>query len=213
MNILVTGFDPFGGEKVNPAFEAVKGLPSEIKGHPIDILEIPTVFGKSIDVIKEQFKTKTYDMVIAVGQAGGRYEMTPERVAINIDDARIPDNDNQQPIDQPIQKEGSEAYFTTLPVKRMVEAMKKEGVPANLSNSAGTFVCNHIMYQLLYLAATSYPGLKTGFIHVPFAPEQVIEKPNQPSMSIETMTKGLKIAIQTCIENDTDIKAILGTTH
>ncbi|REI05418.1 pyroglutamyl-peptidase I [Staphylococcus felis] len=213
MNILVTGFDPFGGESVNPALEAVKQLPSNIGEHQIDTLEIPTVFHQSIEVIKMQLAQKYYDIVIAVGQAGGRSEITPERVAINIDDARIADNQGQQPIDQPIQLEGAPAYFTRLPVKRMVEEMKKNGIPASLSNSAGTFVCNHIMYQLAYLADTIYPTLKTGFIHVPFAPDQVLDKPGKPSMSIPLMTKGLEIAIQTCIDHDTDIHAALGTTH
>ncbi|MBI5974591.1 pyroglutamyl-peptidase I [Staphylococcus canis] len=213
MNILITGFDPFGGEKVNPALEAVKTLPSEIKGHQIDKLEIPTVFNDSIEVIKSQLEKKTYDIIIAVGQAGGRYEITPERVAINVDDARIPDNQGNQPIDQRIQDDGAPAYFTNLPVKRMVEAMRNAQVPASLSNSAGTFVCNHIMYQLAYLAAHLDHPVKTGFIHVPFAPEQVVDKPNQPSMAIEVMTKGLRIAIETSIEYDGDVEAVLGTTH
>lgn len=213
MRILVTAFDPFGGEEVNPALQAVQQLPDTLEGHHIDKLEIPTVFHKSIEVIREKLVQADYDIVLAVGQAGGRYEITPERVAINVDDARIPDNDGQQPIDQCIQQDGPPAYFTALPVKRMVEAMQKEGVPASLSNSAGTFVCNHIMYQLAYEAARYYPKLKTGFIHVPFAPSQVVDKPGKPSMSIELMVKGLTAAIKVCLNYDTDVATVHGATH
>lgn len=213
MKVLVTAFDPFGGESVNPALQAVQQLPDTIEGHTIDQLEIPTVFHQSMAVIREKLKETTYDIVIAVGQAGGRYEITPERVAINIDDARIPDNEGQQPIDQAIQDTGAPAYFTTLPVKRMVEAIQAQGIPARLSNSAGTFVCNHIMYQLAYEAERHYPHMKTGFIHVPFAPAQVVDKPEKPSMSIENMVKGLTAAITVCLNHDTDVATVHGTTH
>lgn len=213
MNILVTGFDPFGGETINPALEAVKLLPDEIEGHKIDKLEIPTVFHKSKEVVVEQLKQKEYDIVLAIGQAGGRFELTPERVGINIDDARIPDNEGNQPIDEAIQTTGASAYFSNLPVKRMTEAIKSQGVPARLSNTAGTFVCNHILYQLGYLEATQFPNIKFGFIHVPFIPEQVTDKVEKPSMSLETIAKGLKVALEVVIESDKDIKVALGETH
>lgn len=213
MNILVTGFDPFGGETINPALEAVKLLPDEIEGHKIDKLEIPTVFHKSKEVVVEQLKQKEYDIVLAIGQAGGRFELTPERVGINIDDARIPDNEGNQPIDEAIQTTGASAYFSNLPVKRMTEAIKSQGVPARLSNTAGTFVCNHILYQLGYLQATQFPNIKFGFIHVPFIPEQVTDKVEKPSMSLETIAKGLKVALEVVIESDKDIKVALGETH
>ncbi|MDK9866856.1 MULTISPECIES: pyroglutamyl-peptidase I [Staphylococcus] len=213
MNILVTGFDPFGGERINPALEAVKLLPDEIEGHKIDKLEIPTVFHKSKEVVVEQLRQKEYDIVLAIGQAGGRFELTPERVGINIDDARIPDNEGNQPIDEAIQTTGASAYFSNLPVKRMTEAIKSQGVPARLSNTAGTFVCNHILYQLGYLQATQFPNIKFGFIHVPFIPEQVTDKPEKPSMSIQTIAKGLKAALEAVIESDEDIKVVLGETH
>lgn len=213
MNILVTGFDPFGGERINPALEAVKLLSDEIEGHKIDKLEIPTVFHKSKEVVVEQLRQKEYDIVLAIGQAGGRFELTPERVGINIDDARIPDNEGNQPIDEAIQTTGASAYFSNLPVKRMTEAIKSQGVPARLSNTAGTFVCNHILYQLGYLQATQFPNIKFGFIHVPFIPEQVTDKPEKPSMSIQTIAKGLKAALEAVIESDKDIKVVLGETH
>lgn len=213
MKILVTGFDPFGGDTINPALEAVNLLPYEIQGHTIEKLEIPTVFNKSKVTIENKLKATHFDIVLAIGQAGGRFELTPERIGINIDDARIPDNEGNQPIDEMIQSSGDAAYFSNLPVKRMTEAIKTTGVPARLSNTAGTFVCNHILYQLGFLQATQFPNIKFGFIHVPFIPEQVTDKPEQPSMSIQTIAKGLKAALESIIESDEDIKVALGETH
>jgi pyroglutamyl-peptidase len=213
MKILVTGFDPFGGDTINPALEAVNLLPYEIQGHTIEKLEIPTVFNKSKVTIENKLKATHFDIVLAIGQAGGRFELTPERIGINIDDARIPDNEGNQPIDEMIQSSGDAAYFSNLPVKRMTEAIKTAGVPARLSNTAGTFVCNHILYQLGFLQATQFPNIKFGFIHVPFIPEQVTDKPGQPSMSIQTIAKGLKAALESIIESDEDIKVALGETH
>lgn len=213
MRMLVTGFDPFSGEVLNPAWEAVKLLPDRIGNHTVDKLEIPTVFNKSKDLVESKLQNETYDIVIAIGQAGGRFEITPERVGINIDDARIPDNEGQQPIDKKIQRDGEAAYFSNLPVKRMTEAMKAQGVPASLSHSAGTFVCNHILYQLGYLHEQKFPNIKFGFIHVPFIPEQVVHKVNQPSMSLDTIVKGLTAAIEVAFDSDEDIKIALGSTH
>lgn len=158
-------------------------------------------------------KQYDYDIVLAIGQAGGRFELTPERVGINVDDARIEDNEGQQPIDECIQQDGAAAYFSNLPVKCMTEAIKANGVPARLSNTAGTFVCNHILYQLGYLHATQFPHIKFGFIHVPFIPEQVVDRPEKPSMSVETIRKGLNAALEAIIESDEDIKVALGETH
>ena len=153
MKILVTGFDPFGGEAINPAWEAVSRLPKKIEGAEIVTVQIPTVFGDSAKRLFEAVEEHQPDAVVCVGQAGGRFGITPERVAINVDDARIADNKGQQPLDTVIQADGAPAYFTTLPVKAMVEAVKKAGLPTSLSNTAGTFVCNHIMYQNLYYLA------------------------------------------------------------
>lgn len=215
MKILVTGFDPFGGEKINPAWEAVKQLPTNINGNEIKLVQIPTVFEKSAIVMKEAVEQFKPDAILCIGQAGGRVDITPERVAINIDDARIPDNVGNQPIDTVIKTDGAPAYFTTLPIKAMVTAMKEQGVPSSVSNSAGTFVCNHIMYQALYYASQSTADIKAGFIHVPFIPEQVVNKPNQPSMAIETIIKGLTICLETIIayENQEDLKVVGGKTH
>ncbi len=212
MNILVTAFDPFGGENVNPALEAVKQLDETIGEHTITKLEIPTVFHESKDVIQRALEQHHYDAVLSIGQAGGRFNMTPERVGINIDDARIADNKGNQPIDVAIQPDGAPAYFSNLPVKAMTEAIKKAGVPASLSNTAGTFVCNHVLYQLGYLSDKYYPNLQFGFIHVPFIPEQVTDKPDKPSMSLDTITKGLTAAIN-AISKSPDVKVALGETH
>ncbi|WP_313469670.1 pyroglutamyl-peptidase I [Carnobacterium sp.] len=215
MKILVTGFDPFGGEKINPALEAVKGLEDTIKGAEIKKLEIPTVFGKAAEVVKSAIEEFHPDVVLNVGQAGGRFALTPERVAINVDDARIPDNEGNQPIDAAIQEQGDAAYFTQLPVKAMVTAIKSAGLPGAVSNTAGTFVCNHIMYQVQYLIATSYPEIKGGFIHVPFIPEQVVDKAGQPFMNLSDMTKGLTAAIEAIVAFDgkEDLKEVGGAIH
>lgn len=144
MKILVTGFDPFGDDKTNPAIEVAKRLPKEINNATIIKLEIPTVFNKSAEVLKEAMEKEDPDYVLNIGQAGGRFGLTPERVAINQDDARIPDNEGNQPIDTVIQANGEPAYFSQLPIKAMTAAIQKEGLPASVSNTAGTFVCNHI---------------------------------------------------------------------
>ncbi|WHZ32197.1 pyroglutamyl-peptidase I [Desemzia incerta] len=215
MKILVTGFDPFGGEKINPALEAVKGLADTIKGAEIKRLEIPTVFNKSAEVVQKAIEEFQPDYVLNIGQAGGRYEISPERVAINVDDARIADNEGNQPIDAPIKEDGDAAYFTQLPVKAMVTAIKNAGIPGAVSNTAGTFVCNHIMYQVQYMIHTNFPKIKGGFIHVPYIPEQVVNKPGQPAMSLSDMTKGLTAAIEAVVEFDgkEDLKQVGGAIH
>ena len=212
MNILVTAFDPFGGEKVNPALEAVRQLDPTIGAHTITTLEIPTVFHKSKDVIQHELEHHHYDVVLSIGQAGGRFNITPERVGINIDDARIPDNDDFQPIDQAIHLDGAPAYFSNLPVKAMTQSIINQGLPGALSNSAGTYVCNHVLYHLGYLQDKHYPHLRFGFIHVPYIPEQVIGKPDTPSMPLEKIVAGLTAAIE-AISNDEDLRIALGTTE
>ena len=214
MKILVTGFDPFGGEKVNPALEAVKSLPSEIHGAEIHWVEIPTVFYKAADVLETAIIRYQPDAVLCIGQAGGRASLTPERVAINQDDARIPDNQGNQPIDIPIRLDGQAAYFSTLPIKAMVQAIKEEELPATVSNTAGTFVCNHLMYQALYLADKKFPHMRTGFMHIPYMTEQVINKPNTASMNLTDIVRGIEAAIGAIVDyKDKDIKLVGGTTH
>ncbi|GCD11999.1 pyroglutamyl-peptidase I [Clostridium tagluense] len=211
MKVLITGFDPFGGEKINPSFEAVRRLEDVIAGAEIVKLEIPTVFNKSIMELEKAIIKENPDIVICVGQAGGRFDLTIERVSINVDDARIPDNEGNQFIDKAIFEGGENAYFSNLPIKAMVEEIRKGGIPASLSNSAGTFVCNHIMYGLLHLIHTKYPAVRGTFIHVPFIPAQVMSKANTPYMELEKITQGLTLAIKAAVENKEDIKAVLGT--
>lgn len=215
MKVLVTGFDPFGGEKVNPAFEAVKLLPDTIAGAQIVKVEIPTVFGKSGQTLEQAIDKHHPGVVVCVGQAGGRASVSFERVAINLIEARIPDNEGKQPLGCLIKEDGANAYFTSLPLKAMVQKAHEAGLPAYISYTAGTFVCNELMYSLLYLIENKYPDIRGGFIHVPFAPEQVINKAVEtPSMPLETIAKSLELAIQAAVENPTDITDLkTGTTH
>lgn len=214
MKVLVTGFDPFAGEAVNPSMEVLKGLADQIDGAQIERLELPTVFGQSAQVLAEGMERIQPDLLISLGQAGGRTGLSLERVAINVDDARIPDNAGQQPIDQAIQEGGPAAYFSTLPIKAMVKAIHQVGLPAWVSNSAGTFVCNHLMYQALYLVDQAYPGVRAGFIHVPYLMDQVVDKPCQAAMSLADMVKGLEAAIQGALgQLQGDIQALGGQLH
>ncbi|MGI5983837.1 MAG: pyroglutamyl-peptidase I [Sakamotonia sp.] len=213
MKVLVTGFDPFGGESINPAWEAVKRIRSEIAGAEIVTMQIPTVVGRSIERVHEKMKELQPDLVISVGQAGGRSGVTPERVAINVTDARIPDNDGNQPIDEPVFADGDAAYFSNLPVKAMVQAIRDAGYPSALSNSAGTYICNHVMYGILYYIHKEFPKVRGGFIHVPYAPAQTVNKPNTPSMAIADITAALEAAIEAAVSSTHDIRAVGGEIH
>ena len=194
MKILLTGFDPFDGETTNPSWEAVR-LVSAPAGMELKKLQVPTIFGKSIEVLSAAMADFHPDAVICVGQAGGRSAVTPERVAINVMDATIGDNRGYIPQDQPIIPGGENALFSTLPVKAMVCAMKEAGVPAQLSNTAGTFVCNQLLYGALHLCKMKYPGTKAGFIHVPFLPSQVENRPELPSLPLSRMVTALEAGL------------------
>ncbi len=214
MKILVTGFDPFGGEPTNPAYEAIKLLPDTIDGAEIIKLEIPTVFGKGAQKAISMIEEREVDVVVSVGQAGSRSAMTVEKVAINLVEARIPDNEGQQPFDLKIQEDGENAYFTTLPIKAMVEEMKANGIPAFVSYTAGTYVCNEVMYQELYAVNKRFPNVRAGFVHVPYASAQAVDKPNgTPFMSIETIAKGLEFGLKAIVANEQDKSIIMGETH
>ncbi|MGE7602460.1 pyroglutamyl-peptidase I [Peribacillus sp. NPDC097675] len=211
--VLLTGFDPFGGERVNPSWEAVKQLHGEVIDDVTLVAEqVPTVFGKSVEVLEQLIQEHNPDIVICVGQAGGRLHITPERVAINVDDARIPDNQGNQPIDEAIVDKGPVAYWSQLPIKRMVENMKESNIPASVSHTAGTFVCNHIFYGLMNYISRTESNIRGGFIHIPFIPEQTIHK-EAPSLSLETIVKGIKIAAVTAAKHESDIHTVGGTTH
>lgn len=213
MKILVTGFEPFGGETVNPAYEAVKLLPESIKGAKIIKLEVPTVFGKGAEKVERAIEEHMPDAVLCIGQAGGRSCISIERIGINLKEAPIPDNEGNQPIDEKIKEDGQNAYFATLPVKAMVENVRKNGIPSHLSYTAGSYVCNDLMYSVLYILDKKYPHIKGGFIHVPFAIEQVVNKANNiASMPVQYIAKGLEYAIEAIVDNESDIKEAMGST-
>lgn len=214
MKLLLTAFDPFGGEEVNPALLAVNSVPEKIGGVEITKLEVPTVFKKSIAVVKEKMDALRPDVVLCIGQAGGRFEVTPERVAINIDDARIADNEGNQPLSEPVFKDGENAYFSNLPIKAMAQAIRDAGLPAAISNTAGTFVCNHLMYGVLYYISKCYPGMRGGFMHVPFIPQQVVNRQAPaPCMAKEDIAKAIIAAIGAIEKNSRDFCSVEGAEH
>ncbi|KJW12771.1 pyroglutamyl-peptidase I [Levilactobacillus spicheri] len=206
MKILVTGFDPFGKETINPAWEAVRRLPATIAGAQIVTLQVPTVFDQAASVVHAAIVREQPDVVLNIGQAGGRSGLTPERVAINLNDAGIADNQGNQPVDQPIQADGAAAYFTQLPVKAMVAAIRAAGLPGYLSTTAGTFVCNHLMYQVQYQRAHEFPRLRAGFMHIPFLPSQVSARPGVPSLALTDDVRGLTAAITAIVTQSEDEK-------
>ena len=209
MKLLLTAFEPFGGADMNPAQEAVRLVPERIGDVDIVKMDVPVVFGRAIDAVAAAVEREKPDAVLCIGQAGGRAALTPERVAINVDDASIPDNAGAQPIDRPIVPGGPAAYFSTLPVKAMVAAIRQAGLPASLSNTAGTFVCNHLMYGVLHLLATRCPGVRGGFMHVPFAPQQVTDRP-APAMSLEDIARGITAAVEAIAAHGEDMHTAEG---
>lgn len=200
--VLITGFEPFDGEAVNPSAQLVQRLQGEViaPGVRVEAVVLPCVFDAALDVLAAHLDRLQPRLVLCCGQAGGRAQLSLERVAINLDDARIPDNAGAQPIDRPVQPSGPAAYFTTLPVKRMTQALRQAGVPAEVSYTAGTFVCNHVFYGLMHLAQQR-PWLRQGgFLHVPYLPEQAAHHPHAPSLSLDTMANGLRLALQTALQ-------------
>lgn len=186
--LLITGFDPFGGEAINPAWEAVRQLPETIGDYRLCKLEIPTVFALAADLVWEKATQVQADVVICVGQAGGRGAVTPERIGINIRSARITDNAGNQPREEAIVPGGPDGLFSTLPVADMAEAITAAGLPGAVSNSAGTFVCNDVLYTLLHRFAGT--GIKVGFIHVPYLPQQ-----GTPCLPLDDTVRALEAAI------------------
>jgi pyroglutamyl-peptidase len=213
MRVLITGFEPFGGETINPALQAVMKIEKKL-GH-IEVIKasLPVVFHHSIDVLEQLIQSNKPDVVICIGQAGGRASVTLERVGINVDDARIPDNEGRAPVDQKINPKGPDAYFSTLPIKAIVSAINDRGIPAQVSNTAGTYVCNHILYGLCDYIASNDLGIKGGFMHVPFAPEQAVKNPGQPSMSIDDIARAIETTIIVSCTVKDDIAVADGSTH
>ena len=201
MRILITAFDPFGGEAVNPSQEAVRMIKDTIAGAEIIKLNVPVVFGKSIATVYEAMQAEKPDVTLCIGQAGGRFGITPERVAINLDDARIADNDGFQPVDAPIAPDGPDAYFTTLPVREIARRIGEMGIPAGLSLSAGAYVCNHVMYTCLHLARTKYPGMKCGFVHVPYTAEMPHDA-SKPSLPLADIVRAVEEAVRVIAGED-----------
>lgn len=196
MRILVTGFDPFAGNVVNPALETIKLLPTKIKNHDIITLEVPTVAIKSLEIIENAIKEYDPDIILSIGQASGRCDIAVERIGINLDDYKIPDNIGQQFVDKKIFEDGPDAYFVKLPTKKMVESIKKYNIPASISYSAGTYICNHALYGISHILESKYKGKLNGFIHIPCLPEQAVNSKNMPSMSKETILQAIIAAIE-----------------
>ena len=209
--VLVTGFEPFGGESLNPSWEICRLLPKSIGGLRVEAVKIPCEFGRAIEVAGAAIERHRPGLVVCIGQAGGRSRLGVERVAINVDDARAPDNAGAQPIDRPVAADGPPAYFATLPVKAMVAGIRAAGIPAELSNSAGTYVCNHLMYGVLHFVATAGGGARAGFIHVPYSEDQVLDKAGIAAMSVTSMVRGIEAAIATAARHEQDLHTVEGT--
>ena len=201
MKILLTAFEPFGKDEKNAAQEVMALVRDEIAGAKIVKRTLPVVFGKSVGTALSFILREKPDAVLSLGQAGGRAELTPERIAMNLDDARIPDNEGNQPADQPIAPDGPAAYFSTLPVKAMADAILRAGVPASVSNSAGTYVCNHLMYGVLHALVRSRSKVRAGFLHIPYLHEQTLSRPGVPSLSREDAVRGVEAALRAIVEN------------
>jgi pyroglutamyl-peptidase len=205
MKALVTGFEPFAGEPINPALEAVQRLPARLGVLDIAIETLPAVFGRALDVLENAIIATDPDIMLCVGQAGGRAALSLERVAINLDDARIPDNAGQRPIDRPIVPGGPAGYFATLPIKAAAAALREAGLPAIVSNTAGTFVCNHVFYGLMHLIASRQMRLRGGFLHVPYLPSQAASQQGAPSMALADIVRGVEIVLSVAAVRTDDI--------
>jgi pyroglutamyl-peptidase len=207
--VLVTGFEPFEQDTVNPSWEVARALHGAvIEGAEVHAVQLPCVFGRAIERLDQALADVQPTLVIGLGLAGGRAEWTPERVAINVDDARIPDNAGGQPIDAPVVMDAPAAYFSTLPIKAIVHALRDAGVPASVSQTAGTFVCNHVFYALMHRLATvpALAAARGGFVHVPLLPAQAARHPGQPSMALATQVEALRVALRTALVVGADLR-------
>ncbi|MBT2322872.1 pyroglutamyl-peptidase I [Variovorax paradoxus] len=206
--MLLTGFEPFDKEALNPSWEAVRALDGwRCEGTVVHARRISCVFGAALGELDAAIDELRPQLVLAIGQAGGRSEIMPERVAINIDDGRICDNAGCQPIDEPVVAGAPAAYFSSLPIKAIVRDLRAGGVPASVSNTAGTFVCNHLFFGLMHRIATRpVPGMRGGFIHIPYLPEQAARFPGLPSMALDTVIAALRIAVATSLAVREDVR-------
>jgi len=211
--VLLTGFQPFGGEQVNPSWQAVSALHgARIAGHRVVARELPVAFGDSLKALRAALKDTQPALVLCVGQAGGRAQLSLERVAINLDDARIPDNAGRQPIDAPVVEGGPAAYFSTLPIKAMREALRAKGLPAEVSQTAGTYVCNHVFYGLMH-ALRRQRRVRAGFLHIPYSPAQAATHPGAPSLPVETVTAALRLMVRVALRTRSDARVAAGAEH
>ncbi|THB84472.1 pyroglutamyl-peptidase I [Pantoea allii] len=212
--VLMTAFEPFGGETINPSWEAVRALEGkQIGGATIVTRQLPVVFSEVLHVLNQALEEIKPDAILSVGQAGGRSDITVERIGINVDDARIPDNAGHQPVDEPIVAGGPAAYFSRLPIKAIVAAVRDAGIPASVSQTAGTFTCNRVMYGLLHWLEQQKSPARGGFIHIPYLPEQAAQHSGAPSMAVTTIIQALEIAVKVTLETSEDIKQAGGATH
>lgn len=214
--LLLTGFEPFGGETVNPSWEIARSLDGWIcEGRTVRAVRLPCAFGDALRTLDDALAAHRPELVMCLGQAGGRAEISIERAAINVDDARIPDNLGRQPIDAPVVPAGPAAYFSTLPIKALAHDLRAAGIAAAVSNTAGTFVCNHVFYALMHRLATT-PALahaRGGFVHVPYTPEQVVERPGTPAMALATQVEGIRQALRCALLIREDVRETAGREH
>ncbi|MFD5391607.1 pyroglutamyl-peptidase I [Streptomyces sp. NPDC127074] len=211
--VLLTGFEPFAGSDVNPSCQAVSLVAAAPPpGTEVTAVQLACVFGTALEQLAAAVEEADPDLVLCVGQAGGRPGVTVERVAINVDDARIPDNAGRRPIDEPVIEGGPAAYFASLPVKACVAAVREAGIPAAVSQTAGTFVCNHVFYGLAHLIATERPALRGGFVHLPYAPEQVVDRA-EPALPAAMSADALRAIIEAAVRTRTDLRIAEGATH
>jgi pyroglutamyl-peptidase len=214
--ILLTGFEPFGGESVNPSWEIARSLDGwACDGRPVHALRLSCVFGEALRELDAALANHTPELVVCLGQAGGRTEISIERVAINVDDARIPDNRGRQPVDDAIVAGGPAAYFSTLPIKAIAHDVRAAGIAAAVSNTAGTFVCNHVFYALMHRLATTPALARTrgGFVHVPYTPEQVAGRSGVASMALASQVEGVRLALHSAVRTRRDIGETGGREH
>lgn len=211
--LLLTGFDAFGGERINPSWQIAQALHGQtVAGVRVHSLCLPCVFGAALEALEQALDAVAPVLVLALGQAGGRCEMSLERVAINVDDARIPDNQGLQPIDQAVVAGGPAAYFSSLPIKAVVAALRQAGIPAAVSQTAGTFVCNHVFYGLMHLLRNR-PAVRGGFMHVPYLPEQAAAHAGQPSLPLSLLLEGVRLALQAALTAEHDLGISGGAEH
>ena len=205
-SMLVTGFEPFGGESVNPSWQVAQALDGERIGDAVvHACRLPCVFGDALAVLDEALARHAPRVVLALGQAAGRCDFSVERVAINVDDARIPDNAGASPVDEPVVAGAPAAYFATLPIKAIVAALRAQGLPASVSQSAGTFVCNHVFFGLMHRLA-GRAGVRGGFMHLPLLPEQAARSPGQPSLPLDVMVAGTRTVLAVAAAREADLR-------